>query len=216
MTATPFAGVAADPAPTRGFNSDRRDAPGMSPDDEVPDDSDTTADDAATTEEADTTAADSDETATGDGTDEPAHGGESGAEPPSDGDDGDDGGDQATTPAGREKADDEKFCHDCGTAIEAGARFCPECGAPQDDTDADTPEAGASGGQTDKDRVTAGVFAILLGGLGVHHFYLGNVGRGVLYLCFFWTGIPALAGLIEGILYLIKTDAEFEAQYVEE
>jgi len=167
----------------------------MSPDDEVPDDGDTTANDE---------------------TDEPAPGDENGAETVSDGDD-TDRGDEATTPAGREKTGDEKFCHDCGTAIETDARFCPDCGAPQDDTDADTPAAGGgSGGQTDKDRVTAGVFAILLGGLGVHHFYLGNVGRGVLYLCFFWTGIPALAGLIEGILYLTKTDAEFEAQYVEE
>jgi len=60
-----------------------------------------------------------------------------------------------------------------------------------------------------KSRVTAGVLAILLGGLGVHKFYLGQIGLGVLYLLFAWTFIPALIGLIEGILYLVMSDEEF-------
>ncbi|MBD3238409.1 MAG: NINE protein [Candidatus Moranbacteria bacterium] len=64
-----------------------------------------------------------------------------------------------------------------------------------------------------KDRITAGVFAILLGGLGVHKFYMGEIGLGVLYLCFFWTGIPALVGLIEGIIYLTYSDEEFQKKY---
>jgi TM2 domain-containing membrane protein YozV len=37
---------------------------------------------------------------------------------------------------------------------------------------------------------------------------------GILYLVFCWTGITALIGLIEGILYLTKTDEEFQAKYV--
>lgn len=65
-----------------------------------------------------------------------------------------------------------------------------------------------------KDRATAGILAILLGGLGIHKFYLGQSGQGILYLIFFWTGIPALIGLIEGILYLTKTDEEFQRLYV--
>lgn len=44
------------------------------------------------------------------------------------------------------------------------------------------------------------LFAVLLGGLGAHKFYVGKVGLGVLYVVFFWTCIPALIGLIEGIL----------------
>lgn len=44
------------------------------------------------------------------------------------------------------------------------------------------------------------LFAILLGGVGAHKFYVGKVGLGVLYLIFFWTCVPALIGLIEGIL----------------
>ncbi|WP_254279677.1 zinc-ribbon domain and TM2 domain-containing protein [Haloarcula marina] len=104
-------------------------------------------------------------------------------------------------------ADGQKFCHACGTQISAGAKFCPDCGAQQDGA------VGSESGSREVDRVTAGIFAILLGGLGVHHFYLGNVGLGVLYLCFSWTFIPALVGVIEGIIYLTKTDEEFQRQY---
>ncbi|MFC6974867.1 NINE protein [Halomicroarcula sp. GCM10025709] len=107
----------------------------------------------------------------------------------------------------------KKYCHSCGTTLDADARFCSECGAEQSGTGS---TAAGSTAESPKDRVTAGVLAILLGGLGAHHFYLGNIGIGVLYLCFFWTGIPALAGLIEGILYLTKTDAEFQRRYVDD
>ncbi|MCW2949628.1 MAG: hypothetical protein JWN41_641 [Thermoleophilia bacterium] len=53
-------------------------------------------------------------------------------------------------------------------------------------------------------KTTYGLFAILLGGIGVHHFYAGKVGLGILYLLFCWTGIPMLVGIIEGIVALTK------------
>jgi TM2 domain-containing membrane protein YozV len=65
-----------------------------------------------------------------------------------------------------------------------------------------------------KSRTTAGILGILLGGLGVHKFYLGKVGIGIVYLLFCWTSIPSIIGLIEGILYLTKTDEEFQSKYV--
>ena len=60
-----------------------------------------------------------------------------------------------------------------------------------------------------KSRVAAGVLGILLGGLGVHKFYLNKPGKGVLYLLFSWTGVPFLIGLVEGIMYLVQDDATF-------
>ncbi len=61
-----------------------------------------------------------------------------------------------------------------------------------------------------KSKTAAGILAILLGGIGVHKFYLGKVGMGVLYLLFCWTGIPAVVGLIEGIMYLCSNDENFQ------
>ena len=64
-----------------------------------------------------------------------------------------------------------------------------------------------------KSKVAAGLFGILLGGLGIHKFYLGRVGMGILYLLFCWTFIPAVIGLVEGIIYLTLSDAEFAHRY---
>lgn len=64
-----------------------------------------------------------------------------------------------------------------------------------------------------KNRVVAGVLAILLGDLGIHKFYLGKSTVGLLYLAFCWTGIPAVVGLIEGVLYLCTDDKTFKSRY---
>ncbi len=64
-----------------------------------------------------------------------------------------------------------------------------------------------------KSQVAAGVLAILLGSFGIHKFYLDDAGKGIIYLIFFWTGIPGLIGLIEGILYLTMSEAEFTRKY---
>lgn len=48
-----------------------------------------------------------------------------------------------------------------------------------------------------RDEVVGILLALFLGSFGVHHFYLRRTGLGILYLCFFWTGIPGLAGFIE-------------------
>lgn len=64
-----------------------------------------------------------------------------------------------------------------------------------------------------KNRTTAAILGILFGGFGVHHFYLGNSGRGILYLLFCWTYVPAIIGLIEGLSLLGQTDEEFASKY---
>ena len=66
---------------------------------------------------------------------------------------------------------------------------------------------------TPRSKATAGILAILLGGLGIHKFYLGKAGMGILYLLFCWSFIPAIVGFIEGILYLTMSEAVFNAKY---
>jgi len=65
-----------------------------------------------------------------------------------------------------------------------------------------------------KSKTAAGILAIFLGGIGIHKFYLGKKGMGVLYLVFCWTYIPALLGVIEGIIYLTSSDEKFYNKYV--
>ena len=111
-------------------------------------------------------------------------------------------------PSKIERQSDEKFCHECGAVIRAKAEICPKCGVRQ--------FAGSSGlsvTPNGKSRLAAGLFAIFLDGIGVHKFYLGKVGLGILYLLFCWTFIPSVIGLIEGIIYLTMTDQAFAAKY---
>jgi len=63
-----------------------------------------------------------------------------------------------------------------------------------------------------KSKIAAGLLAIFLGGLGIHKFYLGKIGLGILYLLFCWTAIPAFVGVIEGIIYLCSNDHNFEVK----
>ena len=62
-------------------------------------------------------------------------------------------------------------------------------------------------------RIAFALFAILLGGIGVHKFYVKEHGWGIIYLLFCWTYIPAILGIIEGIIALSSTDKEFCEKY---
>ncbi|NJK49309.1 TM2 domain-containing protein [Candidatus Gracilibacteria bacterium] len=73
------------------------------------------------------------------------------------------------------KGSDEKFCHECGAVIRAKAEICSKCGVRQP-----LSSSTVSGGG--RNRVQAGLFALLLGGVGVHKFYLGRTGQGIVYL----------------------------------
>jgi TM2 domain-containing membrane protein YozV len=97
-----------------------------------------------------------------------------------------------------------KYCVNCGGKIDARAEICVQCGVRQ-------PYKEKPG--TISRRVAAAIFAILLGSFGVHRFYLGQIGWGILYVLFCWTLIPAVAGLIEGILYLTMSDEQFAEKY---
>ena len=65
-------------------------------------------------------------------------------------------------------------------------------------------------------KLVAGILGILLGGLGVHRFYLGDVSGGIIRLAIsvVTCGAGGIIGLIEGIIYLTKSDQEFVEQYI--
>lgn len=73
-------------------------------------------------------------------------------------------------------------------------------------------------------KILAGILAILLGWLGVHKFILGYKKEGIImaavgivgwFLCGIPTAIVSVIGLVEGIIYLTKTDEEFYKTYQE-
>jgi TM2 domain-containing membrane protein YozV len=70
-------------------------------------------------------------------------------------------------------------------------------------------------------KIPAGICGILLGSLGIHKFILGYTGAGLVMLlvtvltCGIAGVVIHLIGLIEGIIYLTKSDAEFVRIYVD-
>ncbi len=48
-----------------------------------------------------------------------------------------------------------------------------------------------------RDEIVGVLLALFLGTFGAHHFYLRRAGLGILYCCFFWSGVPAILGFIE-------------------
>lgn len=64
-----------------------------------------------------------------------------------------------------------------------------------------------------KSKSTAGLLALFLGGLGIHKFYLGKGGWGILYLLFCWTFIPLVVSFIEAILLFTQSEDTFNAKY---
>ena len=102
------------------------------------------------------------------------------------------------------------FCRECSKQISDQAAACPNCGAPQTSPS----HATVAPVITDpKSRSTAVLLAILLGGLGLHKFYLNSPGWGVIYLLLCWTFIPAIIGFLEGITYLSMSDQVFQEKY---
>lgn len=67
-----------------------------------------------------------------------------------------------------------------------------------------------------KNKVTAALLAFFLGGFGVHRFYLGQVGKGILYLLFCWTPIPWLIAFIDFIVFLASGEKSFNFKYNQE
>jgi TM2 domain-containing membrane protein YozV len=112
-----------------------------------------------------------------------------------------------------------KFCQTCGAQILLAAEICPRCGVRQPWVAGMPGGGGFSFGagdgttRTGKSKMAATLLAIFLGGLGVHKFYLGETGMGVVYLIFFWTFIPSIIGFVEGIIWLTQSNEQWLAKY---
>lgn len=69
-------------------------------------------------------------------------------------------------------------------------------------------------------KIAAGICGILLGALGIHKFVLGYTNEALIMLlgsiltCGVAAAVFSIVGLVEGIIYLTKTDEEFYKTYI--
>lgn len=132
-------------------------------------------------------------------------------------------GDKAEDAFDNAKESAKEFSED---AKESAKEFSENAKKTADEFTAGAREAFSGAGGENK-KVLAGILAILLGSLGVHKFILGYQKEGFILLgvsiaawvlsclaiglLFIW--IPSVIGLIEGIIYLTKSDEEFYNTY---
>ncbi|EKO16614.1 TM2 domain-containing protein [Leptospira kirschneri] len=86
------------------------------------------------------------------------------------------------------KGIDEVFCSSCGSVIKKAAEICPKCGVRQ------------KGNASDNWLITF-LLCLFLGVLGVHRFYTGKIGTGILMLitgggCGIWALIDLIMILL--------------------
>jgi TM2 domain-containing membrane protein YozV len=78
----------------------------------------------------------------------------------------------------------------------------------------------SSNSEVSSKKIAVGICGILLGALGIHKFVLGYTTEGLIMLlvsiltCGFGGIVMSIIGLVEGIIYLTKSDAEFESTYI--
>ncbi len=103
------------------------------------------------------------------------------------------------TNCGVKAGEGHHYCSACGAKITSGATHCISCGSP-------TPYYRERSTRP-KSKILAGVLGLLLGEIGIHRFYLGYIGIGVIQiiLTFITGGIAGVWGFIEGILILSGT-----------
>jgi TM2 domain-containing membrane protein YozV len=125
-------------------------------------------------------------------------------------------------------------CPNCHTQNTSLNRMCTNCGTTMPIAPMPMQPAAGYGAQTkppgaDK-KILAGILGIVLGGLGIHKFVLGYQQEGIILLgayvisiiiavvtCGIGTPlilVPSVIGLIEGIMYLTKSDEEFVQTYI--
>ncbi|MCD6176492.1 MAG: TM2 domain-containing protein [Candidatus Cloacimonetes bacterium] len=130
---------------------------------------------------------------------------------------------------GKEVPENAEVCVNCGMKPLMGKKFCQNCGAETKENQEVCTKCGvklkSSMGKGAKSKLVAGLLGIFLGYLGIHKFYLGYPVPAVIMLLLSIiggfltfgavTGIMGLIGLIEGILYLTKSDEDFDDIYVQ-
>lgn len=122
------------------------------------------------------------------------------------------------TYCGKEVSKTAEVCFDCGCRVYGGKSYCHNCGVKLNPNQVICVKCRSSLEDEVKfeknlNQVLAGVLALLLGGIGIHKFYLGHTLSGIIYLIFSWTGIPVFLGFIDGICLFCMSSESFNRKY---
>ena len=116
-----------------------------------------------------------------------------------------------------------RTCPVCNAPYDVRSAACMTCGTMLPNVQISMQQVYAPKPPGADKKLAAGICGILLGGLGVHKFVLGYTTEGIIMvvtyvLGLFLCGVPALViaiiGIIEGIIYLTKSDEEFSNTYI--
>lgn len=106
------------------------------------------------------------------------------------------------------------FCSNCGNEVNENQAVCLKCGVALRNVRVKSNDSiGTDLADGKHNKYIAAVLALLLGGLGIHKFYLGQIGMGIIYLLFSWTFIPMIIALVEAVIYLSMSDTAFANKY---
>jgi TM2 domain-containing membrane protein YozV len=126
----------------------------------------------------------------------------------------------------KEVSDKAIACPGCGVPPKTQTSFCPNCGKSTTAVQIVCTACGVGlSTPNQKSKVTAGILGLLLGAFGAHKFYMGYTGTAIIMLCTALVGglltfgvsagVLGIVGLIEGIIYLTKSDSDFAATYLQ-
>lgn len=116
------------------------------------------------------------------------------------------------------RAEGTKFCQHCGEVVALDCVVCPKCGRQIQELKSETPQIVINNSNSNintnantnvavplgkpKNKWVAFLLCFFFGVFGVHKFYEGKVGRGILYL--FTAGLFGIGVLVDLIVLLTK------------
>jgi len=120
----------------------------------------------------------------------------------------------AEKPRNKRLASFDKFCTACGELLHKHAVICPKCGVEQRRA-----YQSPNHTKTTPNRTAAIIFALFLGGFGIHRFYIGQPGFGIVYLLItlfsgllLWP-IIVLVNVVEAIAWACMSEDEWELHF---
>ena len=124
-----------------------------------------------------------------------------------------------TEPQGITLGPNRKHCYACANILDVRAELCPKCGVRQPPlmhghvSQVIVAQPASTVAPSSKSKMAAALLAFFLGGLGIHKFYLGQSGAGIVYLLLCWTFIPSIVAFVEFLILLTMSDTEFNRRY---